>query len=60
MKRLILITSICICLAMGMVLNNCGYKLSGFSQQIPDHIETIIIPDDPGESKLKHLRPLPK
>ena len=45
MKRLILITSICVCLAMGMVLNNCGYKLSGFSKQIPDHIKTIIIPD---------------
>lgn len=45
MKRLILITSICICLAMGMVLNNCGYKLTGFSKQIPDHINTIIIPD---------------
>jgi hypothetical protein len=30
---------------MGMVLNNCGYKLSGYSNQIPDHIKTIIIPD---------------
>ena len=45
MKRLILITSICVCLAMGMVLSNCGYKLTGFSKQIPDHIKTIIIPD---------------
>jgi curli biogenesis system outer membrane secretion channel CsgG len=45
MKRLILITSIGICLAMGMVLINCGYKLAGFSNQIPDHIKTIIIPD---------------
>jgi hypothetical protein len=45
MKRLILITSFCGCLVMGMVLNNCGYKLAGFSQQIPSHIKTIIIPD---------------
>lgn len=35
----------CVCLAMGMVLTNCGYKLTGFSKQIPDHIKTIIIPD---------------
>lgn len=45
MKRLILITSFCVCLGMGMVLNNCGYKLAGFSQQIPDNIKTILIPD---------------
>jgi hypothetical protein len=45
MKQLILITSICLCLVTGAVLNNCGYKLSGFSKQIPDHIKTIIIPD---------------
>ncbi len=45
MKRLILITSFCLCLVMGMVLNNCGYKLAGFSQQVPTQIKTIIIPD---------------
>jgi hypothetical protein len=45
MKKLILTASICVCLGMGMVLNNCGYKLSGYSKQIPDHIKTIIIPD---------------
>ena len=45
MKRLILITSLCVCLVLGMVFINCGYKLAGFTSQIPNHIKTIIIPD---------------
>jgi hypothetical protein len=45
MKKLILTASICVCLCMGMVLNNCGYRLSGYSNQIPESIQSIIIPD---------------
>ncbi len=45
MKKQILIAGVFACLSLGILLTNCGYKLSGFTKQIPDHIKTIIIPD---------------
>lgn len=41
-KKQLLILAI---LLMAALLYNCGYKLSGFGKQIPDHIRTIAIPD---------------
>ena len=31
--------------AIGIGLSNCGYKLTGFGNQVPEHIKTIVIPD---------------
>ena len=28
-----------------VLINNCGYKLSGYSSQFPSHIKTIVIPE---------------
>ena len=43
MKKLIVITTLFVLILT--FFSNCGYKLSGFSKQIPDHIKTIAIPD---------------
>lgn len=40
-KQLVILAT----LLMAVLLNNCGYRLSGFGKQIPDHIRTIAIPD---------------
>jgi hypothetical protein len=45
MKRLFKLIILCGCLVTGMVSINCGYRLSGFTRQIPDYIKAIIIPD---------------
>lgn len=45
MKKLMITAAVCLCVCAGMLLNNCGYKLSGFGNQVPDHVKTILIPD---------------
>jgi len=45
MKKITKIAAVCICLCTCILVNNCGYKLSGFGNQIPDHIKRILIPD---------------
>jgi outer membrane lipopolysaccharide assembly protein LptE/RlpB len=45
MKRLMNVFILCGCLVLGMVTNNCGYRLSGFTRQIPDYIKSVIIPN---------------
>ncbi|NIM13395.1 MAG: hypothetical protein GTO45_14870 [Candidatus Aminicenantes bacterium] len=43
MKKLIVIPVLLA--AIGIGLSNCGYKLTGFGNQVPEHIKTIAIPD---------------
>lgn len=43
MKKLIVIPALLA--AIGIGLSNCGYKLTGFGNQVPEHIKTIVIPD---------------
>jgi outer membrane lipopolysaccharide assembly protein LptE/RlpB len=31
--------------AIGIGLSHCGYKLTGFGNQVPDHIKKVVIPD---------------
>lgn len=41
MRKIIILT---IVLSL-LVLSNCGYKLSGFGNQLPEHVRSIMIPD---------------
>jgi outer membrane lipopolysaccharide assembly protein LptE/RlpB len=43
MRKRIFILVLLAAVALG--LSRCGYKLSGFGNQIPDHIKTVVIPD---------------
>jgi outer membrane lipopolysaccharide assembly protein LptE/RlpB len=44
MKKLQVIATLSVLAAL-LMFSNCGYRLSGFSKQIPDYIRTISIPD---------------
>jgi outer membrane lipopolysaccharide assembly protein LptE/RlpB len=44
MKKLQVIATLFLLAAL-LLLSNCGYRLSGFTQQIPDYIRSIAIPD---------------
>lgn len=43
--RFISILAVLMGLAAVVTFTNCGYRLSGLGNQIPDHIRTIVIPD---------------
>jgi outer membrane lipopolysaccharide assembly protein LptE/RlpB len=43
MKKLIVIPVLLV--AIGISLSNCGYRLTGFGNQVPEHIKTVVIPD---------------
>ncbi|MCP5101788.1 MAG: LptE family protein [bacterium] len=45
MKKIRLISLLAVLLFTAAVAGNCGYRLSGFGKQVPDHIRTVVIPD---------------